>query len=1207
MQPAAAAAAATAAALERLRLALCWRARDKAHLGLGSMLYLNALRWMALTFFALGLLAAPNALANDSGRITLAAVGGDVLEFAAARYSVANLAPEGWTPGGVGFCHGHGFAASVCLQWSSGVTDAFDYPCNGVPAGVSAPSFEGLPRSLISGEVRVTCASPATACSCFPGWTGATCGEPANSSATSSAASAASAAVSASAATSVPGFCTPPGSPPWWTLSPGAGGSGYAAREAARIAAEAARDPDVCSGRGACALRTTAADTTVPAYAFCQCDEGFFGPTCAQRAAVEGAGVTFGAFDNVPHVAATSAQCSAGATPFLVRNYFILSFPSARCSEHGFGVVQPLAADGRLNVSSRFRVQTRGVCFCEPGFDGEECLGGAPVPASEGFWLLASLVVLVLSLSGIYRVRRHMEQALDDATVTPHDFSLFVNGLPELSAAAAGDLARVREHFEQFGPVHAVSPAPDDEDVFYCQAEKNLAMLALQINLETNVYAAAKKAAKASGRDLSTVVAAAVAAAAAEAAAPPVAVSTSGWVERPAWSPVVSPLLEARAPATAASLPFVQAASVYGADPPKVERSWDALAPFLRVCAWLGLRGLLPAPALRALVRHLDDLLKLARVIPATWRFRRAFVTMAYSLDAKDVIEAYEERSMPLISRGGEGQPPKGTLEVELTRTGEKRVVNVLFGASRTSAGAGASRPSSVVENPFHAPSNRAASSAAPAASAPAVPSAPVAIGVHQAMEPDEVLWDALDTGLAQHVVRAAFMAAYLVGFVVFLFWVITSINSKTASKGIAGLGIALGVVLLNMAAARSWVAIADIFQSWSIGGRQRLVYYNVLATQLCITIMASTLGVYGYPLDGKNGTVQDFCASAGAFLFKTVVIEAVLPVVVALVPREVAFNALKEALLGTPSKTRWLESRYPPQFRLEVRCASLMRTVILSCAFAAGLPVLNFLVSACLALRYIADTFVFDNRMRLMRAGAELPRALELTLLFAVVVQACMSWVLLSIDEAPSSPAFENATLVVLPTIGLVVAGYFSYKCRRARDCFCGLGERAAGSISPHARTALRTAHSFFMRAALGSMLFDEVDDTYDETKGVAYADLVRRAHDELERGTAEGKPLSGKRVLNNFLLRAKPYVMLERLQQASFGDASVGGHGDAVPLSPVMSGPQLREWLAACAARAAAAAAAAATAASGGELGLGAETATEATAAPEGNEFID
>jgi hypothetical protein len=335
------------------------------------------------------------------------------------------------------------------------------------------------------------------------------------------------------------------------------------------------------------------------------------------------------------------------------------------------------------------------------------------------------------------------------------------------------------------------------------------------------------------------------------------------------------------------------------------------------------------------------------------------------------------------------------------------------------------------------------------------------------------------------------------------------------------------------------------------------------------------------------------------------VLIETVLPVFVTLLPKEWLFNRLKWAFArwrGAPlSRARWLAAHAPPRFRLEIRCASLMRSVVLCCAFSAGLPVLNFALSGCLAARFVCDSLALDHKMRLQRAGAQLPRALELALLFAAFVQAAMGWVVLRVSSARAGAgdgagasggvASEATFLVVSCGIAWALFGYTSFKCSRARDCCCGAGEAAAGAAGAPARAALRRAHSTYMRGIFGAGVFDEAEDTFDETEGRPFAELVARAQHSLARGVDPdaGTWLELQAVCASLVMRGEPYFSAERNQQPSHGDAPSGllsggarqragawwlsgsedseeAHG-TVPLGPVFSVPQLRAWTERCA----------------------------------------
>jgi hypothetical protein len=308
------------------------------------------------------------------------------------------------------------------------------------------------------------------------------------------------------------------------------------------------------------------------------------------------------------------------------------------------------------------------------------------------------------------------------------------------------------------------------------------------------------------------------------------------------------------------------------------------------------------------------------------------------------------------------------------------------------------------------------------------------------------------------------------------------------------------------------------------------------------------------------------------------VLIETFLPALISLAPKEEAWNALVACAYGQRSRAEWLEARAPPKFLLDVRCASLMRSVILCCAFNAGLPVLNFALAGCLAVRLLSDSAVLDFRVRLVRAGAELPRALEVTLLFAAFVQAVMAWVVLRASRSNGGGPVEAIFLALSGLMAWAVCGYASFKMRRARDCCCGAGEWALRAAPP-LRAALRRAHSAFMVAVFGVDVFGEYEDNFDETEGRPYAEVAARAQRSLVRGVAaDGAPLEMQAACANLLVRGTPYFMPERDQQESRGDAPSSGLGggagpaaepgaEGAPLGPAWTVPQLREWIDACA----------------------------------------
>jgi hypothetical protein len=135
----------------------------------------------------------------------------------------------------------------------------------------------------------------------------------------------------------------------------------------------------------------------------------------------------------------------------------------------------------------------------------------------------------------------------------------------------------------------------------------------------------------------------------------------------------------------------------------------------------------------------------------------------------------------------------------------------------------------------------------------------------------------------------------------------------------------------------------------------------------------------------------------------------------------------------------------------------------------------------------------------------------------------------------------------------------------------------------------AVAAVHSAFMRVLLGSHFFGEFEDNHDETGGKPYAELSARSQSDVLRGfAADGTPLASEGVASAFLLRRRPYELLERVQSQADAAAAAaaaastrrpfasgykgadaaavkcpGEDGDA-PLQPVWSGLQLRAWIA-------------------------------------------
>lgn len=453
-----------------------WPAEDKATLGVGAMLYMNFLRWLVFLFFLMGLVSTVSVVRYagfGAGLTTLDFTEGDVLEYMALSTSAANFGSYLWSPGGHNYCSGKGFAALVCSPggWkdsaSPSFSDPYEWACGQAPDNLT--SSRSLTRYLLTGGLNVPCTAPTTMCHCYPGYGGDRCATLVDP-------------VAASAVGGM-GFCVPPSQFQWWALPPGS-----TARADARAAAAAHRKPSMCSGRGSCQARVSPASPTTLLLTFCSCDTGFLGATCEFTDAPNsppGNLAVHGSVLGQPRTKKDASLCAQRSLPFIDQRFGILTFNDATCRDHGFGVVFPTLAGGLLNVSNAYRTQTPGVCFCEPGYSGEECLGGTPLTDAAGIVTSVYVALFFMAFFVLYRTRKHAEQSSDDATVSPSDFTLFVDKLPSCTwwreEGGGADVEALRAHFSQWGPVHAIQPGVEDEAIFYLQKEKNAALLALHI------------------------------------------------------------------------------------------------------------------------------------------------------------------------------------------------------------------------------------------------------------------------------------------------------------------------------------------------------------------------------------------------------------------------------------------------------------------------------------------------------------------------------------------------------------------------------------------------------------------------------------------------------------------------------------------------------------------------------------------------------
>jgi hypothetical protein len=925
----------------------------------------------------------------------------------------------------------------------------------------------------------------------------------------------------------------------------------------------------------------------------------------------------------------------------------------------------PTKSDGSLNISNAYRVQSRGVCFCEPGYTGEECLGGEEIPSIQGYLMCIHSLFMAIVCCFLYQHRKYLEQAVDDANVSPRDFSIFVNHLPVLKSTKQSDIQRVWKHFEQFGPLYSIIPANNDENIFYFQSEQNRALLALQKMLERIVYEERLKGIVNTNVSLYK-----------DAIKQSNSMKKSiDWKIRPSWFPRLSPLVESKIRETCIFLEPVTPSHCVGVDSPTIEAFWDSFIWFIRPLSWLIFTlDYLPMAALRSLIRHLEGLLVDEVKDPETTNFERAFITFEHQASRDACLHAYSERAKLHVR-------PSGEFSYINTTTKERVVVNIRFpkldsdvkvslfeslGKSiarslRTSAiksspisSAAPSLHSTIYSNenenkqqidhhndqlsleqvsheqestnttinplssleqeslttinPLSSlssslPSSKYYSSVSSKLSNYIVKSSStipissinrrqrvsliasssssssslntlisqsnksISIKVSLASEPDEVLWDALDTPQKELVVRGLLVSIYMFCIVFLVFIIITTLNSKKET-GSTGFLISLLVVCLNSIIAAHWYLISPIEQNYSIGKNSRSIYLKALITQITTTILSGTIGVYGYPVDSKNGYIQDWYAEAGSFLLNTMIIETLIPFLLVLIPLKWIYMKITEYTSGYASYTEWMSLHEPPSFALESRCASLIRTVLLLCAFQSGLPVLSIACTVFLFSRYICDIYTLENTARIQRSGAELARAVEVSLIFATLLLACMSWVLLRAGQATSA-LHVNAEIVFFICLFFILwalSGYVSFKRFQKRDCCFGYGFSRLPKKYPN---PLLILHESFMRLIFGDFFFNEHEDTFDETDGKTYSELSRQAQEELKTGLRkDGQVVKKECLSSHFLMRFIPYEMKERTQRIvktgiGIGVDNTAPFEDLIPYAPDWTALHMKKWL--------------------------------------------
>jgi len=172
---------------------------------------------------------------------------------------------------------------------------------------------------------------------------------------------------------------------------------------------------------------------------------------------------------------------------------------------HGVCIPSPVDPITAVTIgpSSAYRPFTPGICFCEPGFAGEQCGGGqSPNPASVA-WNAIGTTILLFGVLFVYRKRKESESDFDDDHITPSDFTVFVDNIPKLrldsSLEQTNDTKALYEHFEQIGPVHFIAPATNDNFLLLMQYQRKILIDRIRMLCEIEDYNRAKKAAGLSG------------------------------------------------------------------------------------------------------------------------------------------------------------------------------------------------------------------------------------------------------------------------------------------------------------------------------------------------------------------------------------------------------------------------------------------------------------------------------------------------------------------------------------------------------------------------------------------------------------------------------------------------------------------------------------------------------------------------------------
>jgi hypothetical protein len=299
---------------------------------------------------------------------------------------------------------------------------------------------------------------------------------------------------------------------------------------------------------------------------------------------------------------------------------------------------------------------------------------------------------------------------------------------------------------------------------------------------------------------------------------------------------------------------------------------------------------------------------------------------------------------------------------------------------------------------------------------------------------------------------------------------------------------------------------------------------------------------VSGIPLDSKNGFIQDFYATGAGFMLQVALVETVLPPLLSLAVPDWRFMRWLYGSSGS-AELRQLVAE-PPPYLLAERCASLMRIVIICCAFSSGFPLLNFATALCIAVQFATDRYALTHIYRKQPAGPELPRSIEVVLVSGMLLSALMSWLTLRTAWADSNVIVKGTLLAAVLAVLLVGLGYSAGKCCRGGGgggggVVAGGGGGAAGRRCRCCCTVpepVRWLHSVLMTALLGRRFFQasgqQEEELEQEQEQGAGQHSAEKSSEATYSALSESTP--------DFLLPRHPYAVYERAQLGLWGSTA-------------------------------------------------------------------